>query len=66
MSKLNESIDIFNIKTKEITEVMKGFHYSTIDLTNKLSKCHITYNCPIITQVLTGIYIPLPGPAGMR
>ena len=33
----NELIDIFNTKTKEITEVMHGLHFSTADLRNKLS-----------------------------
>ena len=53
-SKLNELIYIFNIKTKQTTEAMQGLHFSTIDLRNKLSKCCITDNCPIIAQVATG------------
>ena len=46
-SESNELIDIFNIKTKEITEAMQGLHFSTIVLRNKLSRGHITNNYPI-------------------
>ena len=53
-SKSNELIDIFNSKTKEIPEAMQGLHYSTINLRNKLSRGHITNNCPIIAQVTMG------------
>ena len=74
-SKSNELIDTLNIKTKETAEAMQGLHFSTIDLRNKLSKGHITNNCPITTQVTTGnnatmqvredIY-PQSSPASMR
>ena len=50
-SKSNELIDVFNTKTKEITEAMQSLHFSTIDLRNKLSRGHITNNGPIIAQV---------------
>ena len=54
---------------------MQGLHFSTTDVRNKLSKGHITNNCPIITQVATGnnvttqvrveIY-PQPSPVGIK
>ena len=34
-SKSNEVIDMFNIKTKEITESMVGLHFNTTDFRNK-------------------------------
>ena len=74
-SKSNELIGIFNIKTKEITEVMQSLHFGTIDLRNKLSKGHITNNHPIIAQITTGSNVtsqgrmdiyPQPSLPGMR
>ena len=53
-SKSNELIDEFNTKTREITEAMQGLHFSTMDFRNKLSRSHITNNCPIIAQVTMG------------
>ena len=53
-SKSNELIDLFNTKTKVLTEAMQGLHFSAIHLRNKLSRGHITNNCPIITQVTIG------------
>ena len=33
---------------------MQVLHFSTVDLRNKLSRGHITNNCPIIAQVTMG------------
>ena len=33
---------------------MQGLHFSTTDLRNKLSRSHITNNCPIIAEVTVG------------
>ena len=52
--KSNELIDVFNTKTMEITEAMKGLHFSTIGLRNKLSRGCITNKHPIIAQVTMG------------
>ena len=74
-SKSNELIDIFNTKTKEVTEAVQGLHFITIDLGNKLSRGGITNNCPIIAQVTTGSNVstqvrveiyPLPNPFGVK
>ena len=54
-SKSNEPIDELNTKTSEITDAMKGLHFNTIDVRNKLSRGCITNNyCSTIAQVTTG------------
>ena len=47
-SNSNELMEQFNKKANDIIKTMAGFHFSTTDLRNKLSKGHINNNCPII------------------
>ena len=63
-SKSNELMDVFNIKTREITKAMQGLHFSTNAMRNKLSRGHITNNCPIIMQVTMGNNATTQGKSG--
>ena len=44
----------FNRKTNEIIKTMASLHFSTIDLSNKLSQGCINNNLPITAQVALG------------
>ena len=52
-SKCSELVHVFDTKNHEITEAMKGLHFSTIDLRNKLSKYPINTNHHMIAQITT-------------